>query len=538
MPGTKYTGLGRICSPEGIALAAVLVALAFGGAGCGSGSDGVAAVLRIDASLGEGTIDRRIYGHFIEHVGYCIYGGIWDSEADGFRADVLAEVAALEPVLIRYPGGCFADSYHWEDGIGPRAERPLRENEVWGSVGGEFGSDEPIYFGTDEFLAFCEEVGAASYLTVNFGSGTPEEAARWVEYVNGPVSSAYGALRAENGHPAPYGVKLWGVGNEIYGSWEIGNTDASTYADGFIEFAAAMKEVDPEIELVAVGCPQETQFCPEGWNRTVIERAGHEIDHLSLHKYLPGVHYFLDPSGEDDYYSIVASPVQVGEELDESAREIQEAGGGDRVGIALDEWNILWDYGQILHSEYTLRDALFAAGILNLLERRNSRIRIANIAQMLNALGLINTDDEKLFLTPIYFVFQMYSRYSQSIHVPVETESDTFRIEEFGSISARRGVPYLDASASMSPDGGRLAVFVVNRHFSEPIRARIEISGIEPRGEAAVYELNGPDPEASNNFDAPRNVLARDLESIEAGKKMVYSFPAHSLTVLVFPARM
>ncbi|MDD5223155.1 MAG: alpha-L-arabinofuranosidase C-terminal domain-containing protein [bacterium] len=503
---------------------------------CGSGQS-AAARIAIDVSGPGAAIDQRIYGHFIEHLDGAIYGGIWDLSAERLIPETVDLIRALQPPLMRWPGGCFSDTYHWEDGIGPRSLRPTRPNIYWGTFGSNYGPDDSNHFGTDEFMSFAEAISASPYVNVNFGSGTKEEAARWVEYVNGETGTLQGGLRLRNGHPSPYGVKLWGIGNEIFGAWETGHQDAAPYADRFLEFAREMKAVDPEIELVAVGCLPGYLTCPEGWNRTVLDRAGAEIDYLSLHIYLPEVVHSINPQGRDDYYTIVASPREIETDIGTFFQDIRDAGREGKTFIALDEWNLWWQYEQLLHSNFTLRDALFAAGVLNVLQRKSPPVRMANYAQIVNVLGLINTGDEGVFLSPMYYVFQLYSNYSQPLPVPVQVESETFSSRPLASIKAQSGVPYLDVSATVNAGKNRLAVFVTNRHDFSSLRTRLEIKGVRPEGPADVYELNAPTFESGNTFAEPETVKLRKLPALKSGSSLVYTFPAHSLTALLFTTR-
>jgi hypothetical protein len=204
------------------------------------------AEVRVDGEAIIGPINAYVYGHFVEHLERCVYGGLWTEDGAHWRDDVLALVKDLRPPLIRYPGGNFASGYHWEDGIGPRPARPRRFDSAWQTW-------ETNQVGTDEFLAYCAEVGAAPFLVVNDGSGTPAEAARWVAYCNEPETGEQGRRRAANGHPAPYAVRLWGVGNEVWGRWQIGHTGPAEYAMRLRAFAAAMRAADPTIQIVGVG---------------------------------------------------------------------------------------------------------------------------------------------------------------------------------------------------------------------------------------------------------------------------------------------
>ncbi len=240
------------------------------------------AVLDSAAVIGE--INPWIYGHFIEHLERCIYGGLWTEDGASLREDTLKLARSLKPSLIRYPGGNFASGYHWEDGIGPKDKRPRRFDPAWQAW-------ESNQVGTAEYIDLCRKTGAEPFLVVNDGSGTPDEASRWVKYCNAPAGVEGGQLRAAHGHPDPFNVRLWGVGNEVWGRWQVGHTTAAAYAARLREFAAAMRQADPSIKLVGVGqTPFDDSPSDEGfaWNNTVLLRAGEVIDYLSFHIYHPG----------------------------------------------------------------------------------------------------------------------------------------------------------------------------------------------------------------------------------------------------------
>ncbi len=235
------------------------------------------ALIKLDFDRQLGTIDRNIYGNFIEHLGRCIYGGIYDegsplSDSDGFRKDVLEAVRNLRISVLRWPGGNFSSGYNWKDGIGPKDLRPRRWDTAW-------QAEESNRFGTDEFIAYCRKVGAEPYICVNMGTGTMQEAADWVEYCNGTMNTDWANLRRKNGHPEPYSVKLWGLGNEIYGSWQAGHKDATQYAQLAAEFAKMMRWIDPDIKLVACGGNNAD------WDRQVLEGVGQFADYISMHHY-------------------------------------------------------------------------------------------------------------------------------------------------------------------------------------------------------------------------------------------------------------
>jgi alpha-N-arabinofuranosidase len=290
--------------------------------------------LRIDPTRQIGAVNPMIFGHFVEHLGRCIYGGVYEpgsplADARGFRTDVLAAMRRIGVPILRWPGGNFASNYHWEDGIGPRERRPARFDLAWRSV-------EPNTFGTEEFLAYCEALSTdatpcAPYICLNTGTGTLDEAVRWLEYCNLDADthpSYHARWRRELGRTAPYAVKYWGIGNEVYGAWQVGHSTAAAYADKCVQYARFLKSVDPTVKVVAVGAND-----PE-WDLDVLRRAGRVVDYLSIHQYW----------GTDDYYGTVAAAGAVERRLGLlcSVIDVAEAmlGRDERIEIAFDEWNV------------------------------------------------------------------------------------------------------------------------------------------------------------------------------------------------------
>ena len=278
------------------------------------------ATVHVDADKVLGQVQPEVYGHFIEHLERCIYGGIWTEDGSALRPDTLRLVQALKPTVIRYPGGNFASGYHWEDGIGPKDQRPVRMDKAW-------QSEESNQVGTDEFMAYCREVGAQPFLVVNDGSGTPEEAARWVAYCNEDASTEQGARRAANGHPEPYGVHWWGVGNEVWGQWQIGTTDAASYAKRLRAFVDAMRAVDPSIRIVAVGDKVMSGAVADPgaqWNETVLREAGDCFDDLSFHLYQPDREGWQDTYDPDELHkTVAAAPLDVERIIQRIGRQIE-----------------------------------------------------------------------------------------------------------------------------------------------------------------------------------------------------------------------
>lgn len=464
-----------------------------------------------------GEIDPKIYGHFIEHLGRCIYGGVWVGENStlpnlrGLRLDVLEATRAIKPPIIRWPGGNFASGYHWKDGIGPREKRPIRKNLAWGGL-------ETNQFGTDEFIDFCREVGAEPLIVVNMGSGTPEEAAEWVEYCNGGLNTTYGRLRAENGHSEPYNVKYWMLGNEMYGEWQIGHMDADTYARKVIEFAEAMRKVDPSIKLIAVGW-FGTSGEPLYWNKKVLEVAGDYIDYLSLHTYCWKPRY-------DDYYTIVNYPLNVEEDLRKVVDLINSVTRNKTkksVKIALTEWGVWYENATVgLTQSVRLCDGLLAAGMFHVFHRLCNNITIANFAQLVNALPAIVTDDNGgLYVNPIYLAFKLYSSNTGRI---------VLKTSKTGVLAS-----FLDVSATMSEDGRRLYLAVINKDPNRKLSVKIVLEDFKPKNTCKISQLNGPSVFSKNDFKSPDVVKITDsLTDITLEDDyFIYDFDPHSVTILV-----
>jgi len=497
------------------------------------------------------TIPREIYGHFIEHLGKCIKGGLWaegeteDMFLGGVRNELIEAMRSINPPLIRYPGGCFADGYHWKDGIGPREKRATRWNRAWGKLGTLVGPVEDNHFGTDEFMAVCEAVGAEPMLTVNVGSGTAAEAADWVEYVNGPKSSKWGGERAKNGHPEPYKVRYWFVGNEIFGWHEIGNMTPSEYVPVFLDYAHEMKARDPDIKLIAVGQGTEE-------NRTVLKGLGTEVDYLSIHQYKPVANskntwrYMIGQAhktgSEKVYYDVMGSLAEMESFLEDRCKDVRSfSPDGHKVPIAFDEWNLWFNfYGDIIKANYNLRkanynlrDGLWTASMLNMLHRKAKDIHIANVAQMVNCLGIIGSNEKSTFLTPSALAFKLYTEQAGSELLQYQTDCPP--------IPHRSGYPLLDASVTR--ERGRVTVMAANLSMDSDVELACELEGVAVTGRINRTEMHHPDPVRYNTHDSPREVKlvevdpAVEVENRGSGTVLRALLKPHSLTSLMMEIR-
>ncbi len=484
------------------------------------------ATIKLDLDRRIGTVDRRILGGFAEHLGRCIYGGIYDegsplADADGFRTDVIEAVRALKPPVLRWPGGNFVSGYHWTDGIGPQHARPRRLELAW-------HSEESNRFGTDEFLRFCEVVGTEPYLCVNMGSGSMDEAQAWVEYCNGSADTEWVGRRQDNGREQPYGVRYWGLGNEMYGPWQIGALSAEDYVTKAREFAKVMSWTDPEIELVACGENGLSE-----WDRVVVEGLADKVRWHSIHIY----------TGSDDYWTDVFSPHQAERALQRVTSLIADTRYRKRIAhpihVAYDEWNVWFREREAgLEERYTLADALAVATYLHAFVRHCRVVRMANLAQLVNVIAPIVTSPEGLFLQSIYHPLRLFADHLRpvALDVHVECEShDHIEVEVAGGwphrVSDLGPFPLLDVTAMRSEEGEELTLSVINRSPTDAIDAELRFADPFESRPATVERVIGPDPQATNSFEQPDRVgVETDSETLADGA--TFRFPACSHTVL------
>jgi alpha-N-arabinofuranosidase len=480
--------------------------------------------VKIDTERTIGDIDPKLYGNFIEHLGRCIYGGVFDeksslSDTDGFRRDVLDAARKLDVTLLRWPGGNFSSNYHWRDGIGPRDQRPPRLEMAWGTV-------ESNRFGTHEFLNYAEKLGAEPYICANLGTGGWEEAQQWVEYCNSGEDTAMTRLRKQNGRADPWKVTYWGLGNEMDGPWQMGHRSAEDYGKFALEAAKLMKWTDPNIKLIAAG---SSNFTPgsdwTGWNRTVLEFLKNHADYLSLHTYVG--------NAQNDYADFVASSLELASRLKTAEGIIDSALSGVRnrkIYIAWDEWNVWYRArgdGQrgrrILEEQYNLEDALVVATFLNAFVNHAHMVKIANMAQLVNVIAPIFANENGLFLQTIYYPLQLFANNTRGKALELFVDSPKYSSRRFDD------VPYLDASGGY--DNGSLVLNIVNRHKDQAIETGFELEDKQFSGSVEAIEVNGPDIKAANTFEgAPVKPTQRSARA--QGKTLQYSFPPHSFTML------
>lgn len=491
--------------------------------------------IKIDTDRVVGKVDPLLFGNFTEHLGRCIYGGIYDegnplSDSDGFRKDVMQAVKQMGVSLLRWPGGNFASGYNWTDGIGPKDKRPVRRDDAWGAI-------ETNRFGTDEFLKYCDRVGAQPYICINAGLGTIDEARHWVEYCNEPANTYYAQLRRANGHPEPYHVKYWGLGNEIDGPWQLGHRSAEDYAKFALEAAKAMRRADESIQLIASG---SSNFRPGydwvGWNRVVLDALKNDIDYISLHTYIGNPENDLEKvlgvgSDIDRRIEIVTGQIKAAEESQTTPHPIY---------IAFDEWNV-W-YRTLANSEfaigrkgleehYNFEDALAMGMFMNAFLRHADMVRLANLAQLVNVIAPIFTNKDGLYLQTIYWPLVEYGKQRNALSLDVYATSPTYNYNG-------HQIGYLDISSTWNPESKQLHVNVLNRSKDKDIATRIESEQGSIAPGVHVWQMENPDLKATNTFGDQKIRPADSQKTVNIVKDgFTYTFPKHSLTVLTLDVK-
>lgn len=487
--------------------------------------------IKIDTDRVIGQVHPHIFGNFAEHLGRCIYGGLFDegsplADARGYRKDVIEAIKGLGVSLLRWPGGNFASGYNWKDGIGPRQDRPVRPEGAWGST-------ESNRFGTNEFLDYCELIGVEPYICINAGLGTVEDARQWVEYTNESRETYWATQRRKNGRQTPWGVKYWGLGNEIDGPWQLGHKNAEDYTKFALEAAKAMRRADSSIKLIASG---SSNFTPGwdwiGWNRTVLDKLKSEIDYISLHTYIGNrannFEEFLAASADIDHR------IEVVEGLIKAA---QSGVSNPRpIWIAYDEWNVWYRArggGEFatgktrLEEIYNFEDALAMGMFLNAFFRHANIVKMANLAQIVNVIAPIFTNEKGLFLQPIYFSLAEYAKQRGNLSLDLWVTSPKY------TPSGRGPIPYLDASATYDVPTRTVSLNVLNRSEKTNITAQLESVAGAFGADAEIWQLNHPDLKATHTFGDDKKVRSTTKKiKLQAGNTLSYEFPKHSLTIL------
>jgi len=477
------------------------------------------------------TIDPAVYGHFAEHLGRCIYEGIWVGEdspipnTKGIRNDVLAALRHLKVPVLRWPGGCFADEYHWKDGIGPREQRKRMVNTHWGGV------VEDNSFGTHEFMLLCELLGCEPYINGNVGSGTVQEMSEWVEYLTFDGDSPMARLRAENGHPKAWKVKYFGVGNESWGCG--GNMRPELYADVYRRYQTFVRNYG-ENKIYRIACG--ANVADYRWTEVLMREATRFFDGLTLHHYAWGPGPEWENKGmatgfpKDEWAVILKAAYRMDELITRHSAIMDQYDPAKRVAMIVDEWGAWYKVEKgtnpgFLYQQNSVRDALVAGITLNIFHKHADRVRMANLAQMVNVLqSVILTDKDKMVLTPTYHVLRLYQ-----VHQGATALDLTY---DGGACTGDPTLPRISASASRDA-AGTVHISLCNLDPEEATTVSLDVRGWGDRLSASGEVVTGPAMDSCNTFDAPDVVKPRALEGVAIqGSLLTVKLPARSVAVV------
>lgn len=473
-----------------------------------------------------GPVDPRVFGGFLEHMGRAVYEGVFDpssphADEHGCRSDVLAALDELEFTVMRYPGGNFVSNYHWRDGVGPVENRPVRRELAWGTI-------EPNTFGTNEFLGLCERSGWSPMFSVNLGTGSPEEAADWVEYTNGALETAITSGRQFDRAGAFPKVPLWCLGNEMDGPWQIGHLSSSEYGSKARQAAHMMKLVDPSIELVVSGTSLPDNPTYLDWDREALEAVGGFADYLSTHRYLD--------NWSNDTAAFLTSGAAVDRQIAEIDAVCRYVAGRRRSRrrpfIAFDEWNVWYRTrnksgtsadgvfpAHLVEEVYDLQDALVCAQFLLSFIRNADVVKIANIAQIVNVIAPVVTEGDNLLRQTIFDALSMFVGRRNGISLRVGYEGESVPSPDFGD------VPMVDGAAILD-NKEELHIFAVNRSIDDTVELNVNLARAD-LDVRSVDVLHHSDPATQNTWESP-NAVRRVPGEMSSGPTPMVKLPPHS----------
>jgi len=489
------------------------------------------AQILLDSNRTIAEISPLLFGGFAEHMGRCVYEGIYEpksahADANGLRTDVLAALRAQKYTTIRYPGGNFLSGYNWLDGVGPKEQRPRRRELAWQSL-------ETNHFGTNEFMGFCRAIDAAPMLGVNMGTGAIQAAGDLVDYCNTPSGTYYADLRARHGYAAPHNVKYWCVGNEMDGPWQMGHLEAHEYGAKAREAAKLMRWMDPSIQTILCGSSNDQMPTYPEWDRVALEEAWEHMDYLSMHYYAG--------NRDNDTASFLASAVQFErfvDTLDGTLRYVKAKRRSQHdVYLSWDEWQV-WYKGDPLQGNWTeaphlaeemynLEDALVVGQWLNVFLRKSHVLKIACVAQIVNVISWLHTRGDELLKHPSYYVFELVSNHARGLALDALVKAPRLATKKYGD------VPVLDVAAAYDPASGKDALFIVNRSQTGSVVTDIAWQDGRTVTLDKAWQLAGSDPKALNTWENRNALTAQPIAAprVENGKATI-QLPPLSFTVL------
>jgi alpha-N-arabinofuranosidase len=495
-------------------------------------------------------ISPTLFGSFLEQLGRAVYEGIYEpgsklADEHGFRTDVAKEVRELGVPIVRWPGGNFVSGYHWLDGVGPKDKRPAVLDRAWNTL-------ETNQFGTNEFIAWARLVNTEPLLGLNFGTGSAEDAAALVEYCNVAAGTKWSELRRAHGYTQPHAVKFWCVGNEMDGPWQIGHMPAREYGLKAADAGRQMRAVDPAIQLIA--CGSSGPFMPTyiDWDRTVLEECYDTVDGVSLH------HYWGNTEETNhDSQTYMAMNLAMDRQIREIAAVCDtvraQKRSGKQLWLSFDEWNVWYrarggDYANghgkphphLLEEPYNLEDALLVGGLANSLIRHADRVKVACLAQLVNVIAPIATNEDGILRHTIYYPYAWALKYARGRALRVEPEGPGYEVASLGRPIESAGlplpgfgeVPWVDVAATVDAENKSAALFLFNRSLDKPQDVEVAWGDLSPRSVNAFLTITGPDLKAGNTFSNPKRVTPQTLESPKLASRMTLRLPARSYSVL------
>ena len=490
-------------------------------------------------------LDRHILGSFVEHLGRCVYGGVYDpgsklADANDFRKDVIAEVKELGVPVIRYPGGNFISGYHWLDSVGPKKDRPTVLDRAWNSI-------ETNQFGTNEFMYWCKLVGAEPLLGFNFGTEPAEMAAALVEYCNIEKGTKWSELRRQHGYEKPHNVKYWCMGNEMDGWWQIGHMTARDYGRKAADTARQIRVIDPNAKLIACGSSTPELSTYLEWDREVLEECYDVVDGISLHRYFGNT----PPTSGNSSARFLAMNLDMERQIHEISAVCDYVQGlkktQKQLWLSFDEWNVWYRARSgdavdghrtfaphLLEEVYNLEDALLVGSFLNSLMRQSDRVKVACLAQLVNVIAPLVTNDTGVLRQTTYYPYSWALKFARGQVLDLSVTSETYPIKPDGlqaDLAWGGDVPFVDVAATSDPQTNQVCIFMLNRDLESERELVLDWRDVTPSRVLACETLTGPDLKAVNTFAQPTNVAPRPLDPPKAGATMTFKLPARSYTV-------
>jgi alpha-N-arabinofuranosidase len=514
-------GFLRKAAATGMAAAASNYCAPFLNAQSSAAAAGGAYPLYLDSRRTISTIDRNIFGSFLEHLGRAIYEGIYDptskfADANGFRKDILEEIRKMNVPIVRYPGGNFVSGYHWLDGVGPKQDRPRVLEKAWNST-------ETNQFGLNEFMAWCKAVGTQPLLGMNFGTASAESAAALLEYCNVDKGTKWSDLRRKHGIEQPYNVTHWCLGNEMDGPWQIGHMSATEYGEKAADAGRQMRYVDPSPALQLIACGSSGPLMPTYliWDREVLEQCYEYVDAISLHRYFGND---AETGGGGDSTRFLALNLSMEQQINEVAAVCDYVRGRKRspkkLWLSFDEWNVWYRERSgaavngdrhvaphLLEEIYNLEDALLVGGLINSLIRSSNRVRIGCLAQLVNVIAPIMTNADGFYHQTIYHPYFWALQFAKGSALDVHVEpGQTYEVAPFGQ------VPYVDVAGTWNGADNSASLFLLNRDLAKPHQVEIHWGDIPAGKLLASSVITGTDLKVVNSFESPNKIAPQNAE--------------------------